>query len=476
MSPLKINVRDTAKSKFSNKSEALKISLTEKKYDQIYQTKQGGELLLGAKKKSKVTRRQLIVMARKAVQLAAKNKYRKIYFQLNDLQLSHLKSSEEELAELLAVNFEMANYQFFRYKKEPKEGFDSVREVEVLGEFNSLELKSIKKAFQKGSIIGQEVNQTRELANIPGGDMTPQLLLKEAQRMFAGSSAVKLKVLDKKQLQKIGAGGILSVAQGSTEEPKFIILEYQGGNKQDKPIVLAGKAVTFDTGGVNLKPSEGMGGMHMDMSGGAAVLGALAAAERLKIKRNIVALVPAVENMASGTSYRPGDIIKMLNGKTVEIGNTDAEGRIILADALTYAERYNPKLVVDVATLTGAAMVTFGYRATALFTSEGEKHHPQIQAWGEQSGDYVWPMPLWEEYVEEVKGVFADLSNTGKFQRWGGSNTAAAFLWQFAKKYPWIHLDIAPRMTSVEGEYLAKGAAGAPVRLLVKMLEEVDKL
>ncbi len=474
MTEIKVRVLKANQSKLSKDEQALEANLAEqKKHDIIYKTSQGSELRLGVKDKNKINRRQLVILARKVVQLAAKNKYQKVFLQLKDFQLEHLGIPAKDLVELLVVNFEMANYQFNRYKQKPKEGFDCIKEVEILGEVSSSELTALKKSAQKGSIIGQGVNQARELANIPGGDMTPQLLLKEAQSMFASSPDVKLKVLDKRQLKKIGAGGILSVAQGSMEEPKFLILEYQGGEKGESPIVLAGKAVTFDTGGLNLKPSEGMGGMHMDMSGGAAVLGALAAIEKLGIQRNVVALIPAVENMASGTSYRPGDIIKMLNGRTVEIGNTDAEGRIILADALTYAERYNPSLVVDVATLTGAAMVTFGYRATALFASDGQKYHSRVQEWGEQSGDYVWPMPLWEEYAEEVKGVFADLSNTGKFQRWGGSNTAAAFLWQFAKKYPWIHLDIAPRMISVEGEFLAKGAAGAPVRLLVKMIEEL---
>jgi leucyl aminopeptidase len=208
----------------------------------------------------------------------------------------------------------------------------------------------------------------------------------------------------------------------------------------------------------------------MDMSGGAAVIHALALAARLKLKKNIVGLVPAVENMPSGSSYRPGDVLKSMSGKTIEVLNTDAEGRIILADALTYAKRYNPRLVVDVATLTGAAVVALGERASALFTRD-PKLEAKFREWGELSGDFVWPLPLWEEYEQEIKGTFGDWANVGS-TRWGGAITAAVFLAQFAEGYPWVHLDIAPRMTALPDEYLSKGAAGAPVRLLIRMLEE----
>jgi len=212
-------------------------------------------------------------------------------------------------------------------------------------------------------------------------------------------------------------------------------------------VVLVGKGVTFDTGGINLKPSDFILGMNMDMSGGAAVIHALVAAARLKLKKNIVVLVPAVENMMSGASYRPGDIIRSMSGKTIEVLNTDAEGRIILADALHYAKRFTPSLVVDVATLTGAAMAALGERATALFT-EDEHLELQLRHLGEKSGDHVWPLPLWDEYDDEIKGTFGDVANLGR------------------------NLDIAPRMTTLSDEFLSKGSAGAPVRLLVKILEQ----
>lgn len=297
--------------------------------------------------------------------------------------------------------------------------------------------------------------------------MTPKLLA-EAAKNAAKGTKVNVKILGKKEMEVLKMGGVLGVAQGSEHEPQFIIMEYKMGGKE-APTVLVGKGVTFDTGGLNLKSSDHIYEMHMDMSGGAAVIHTIILAAKLGLKKNIIALVPAVENMPSGSSYRPGDILKSMSGKTIEVMDTDAEGRIILADALTYAEKYNPKLVVDVATLTGAAMVALGERASALFTKD-ERLEKTFRELGEESGEYVWPLPLWEEYEDDIRGTFGDWANLGK-TRYGGSITAATFLAQFAGKYPWVHLDIAPRMTSIEGEYLAKGAAGAPIRLLIKLLE-----
>ncbi|MEK7162365.1 MAG: M17 family metallopeptidase, partial [Patescibacteria group bacterium] len=262
----------------------------------------------------------------------------------------------------------------------------------------------------------------------------------------------------------------LGVSRGSDEPPRFIVMEYLKGPKKEKPVVLVGKGVTFDTGGLNLKPEQAIYEMHMDMSGGSAVIHAIRAAARLKLKKNIVGLVPAVENMPSGSSYHPGDVLRTMSGKTIEVLNTDAEGRIILADALTYAKKYEPRLVVDAATLTGAALAALGQRYTGLFTAD-KKLEERFRRLGEETGDRVWPLPLSAEYEEEIKGTFGDWANIGK-TKYGGATTAAVFLWQWAKGYPWVHLDIAPRMTTIEGEYLAKGAAGAPVRLLVRLLEE----
>lgn len=329
--------------------------------------------------------------------------------------------------------------------------------------------KDEQKSIKRGVLVADYVNFCRKLANTPGGEMTPALLAKEIQKAAQGSG-VKARVLGRRDMQRLKMGGVLGVAQGSVAEPKFIILEYSGGNKTDKPIVFVGKGITFDTGGLNLKPTSGIYEMHMDMSGGAAVASAVLLAAKLKLKKNVVALIPAAENMPSGSSYRPGDIIKTMSGKTIEVLNTDAEGRVVLSDALTYAERYNPALVVDVATLTGAAEVALGQRVSAVF-SKDDKITAKLQGLGDESGDYVWPLPLWEEYEADIKGTFGDWANDAK-NKFGGAITGAMFLYQFAKKYPWAHIDMAPRMTSIDGDYLAKGATGEPVRLLIKILEK----
>ncbi|MEK7173977.1 MAG: leucyl aminopeptidase family protein, partial [Patescibacteria group bacterium] len=368
----------------------------------------------------------------------------------------------------IAIHFELANFEFVKYKTPPSEGWKPVTDVLVAGRDTGY----IKTGIERGQIIAGEVNACRALSNTPGGDMTPRLLAEEA-RNAAKNVPVDVTVLGKNQMEQIGMGGVLGVARGSNEEPQFIILSYRGCREKEKPIVLVGKGVTFDTGGLNLKPSEAIYEMHMDMSGGAAVIHAVVLAAKLRLKKNVIGLVPAVENMPSGSSYHPGDVLKSLSGKTIEVLNTDAEGRIILADGITYAKRYNPKLVVDVATLTGAAMAALGQRCSAIFT-EDQKLERQIRALGEESGDYVWPLPLWDEYEEEIKGTFGDVANIGK-TRYGGAITAAKFLHSFAKELgcPWIHIDMAPRMTSIDGEYLAKGAAGVPVRLLLRILETI---
>lgn len=358
----------------------------------------------------------------------------------------------------------MANFEFVKYKTKPKGGWDMLTEVIVVGKDD----REVERAFKKGKTIGDGVNATRTLANTPGGDMTPSTLAESAIASAEGLP-ITVTVFDVAGMEELGMGAILGVGKGSPAVPKFIVMEYMCGPEDEKPVVLVGKGITFDSGGLNLKPSAHIYEMHMDMSGGAAVMHAIVLAAKLKLKKNIVALIPAAENMPSGSSYRPGDVLTSMSGKTIEIMNTDAEGRVVLADALTYAEKYKPRLVVDVATLTGAAMVALGSYASALFTSE-QKLEDLFRQLGEVSGDHVWPLPMWDEYESDIKGTFGDWANDGK-SRYGGAIQGAMFLAQFAKNYPWVHLDIAPRMTSAEGDNLAKGAAGEPVRLLVKLLE-----
>jgi leucyl aminopeptidase len=423
------------------------------------------EIRVGTGEREKMTRRKLMLLARRIVAAAKTKRIARLTLSFADFRFEHLGMADREIAETLATNFEMADFQFVRFRTKPKEGWPEVKEIVVLDG----DARSVREGFRRGRAIGEEVNGCRGLANMPGGDVTPKTLADEAKKVAKGTS-IKVKVLEEADMKKLKMGGVIGVGKGSDQKPKFIVMEYLQGAKGEKPIVLVGKGVTFDTGGINLKPSDAILGMNMDMSGGAAVIHALALAARLGLKKNVVGLVPAVENMPSGSSYRPGDVLRSMSGKTIEVLNTDAEGRIILADALTYAKRYDPRLVVDVATLTGAAVVALGERASALFTRDTDLE-AKFREWGEQTGDFVWPLPLWEEYEDEIKGTFGDWANTGK-TRWGGAITAAVFLAQFAENYPWVHLDIAPRMTALPDEYLAKGAAGASVRLLIKALEE----
>ncbi|MCR4328596.1 MAG: leucyl aminopeptidase [Patescibacteria group bacterium] len=427
-------------------------------------------LILGVCEKKKYNARRTILTARRAIVSARAERISHLTVALEDF--ASLRSIPEEVASRIATQFEVANFEFVAHRTAPKSGWGFVESISI---FISSKNSSLIRAVAEGKIIGEEINKTRLLSNTPGGDMTPSHLAGAAVQV-GKSCGIKVTVLKEKEIEELGMGGVLGVAKGSSEPPRFIVMEFSGGKKNESPTVLVGKGVTFDTGGLNLKPSNGIYEMHMDMSGGAATIHTIAAAARLKLKKNIVGLIPAVENMPSGSSYRPGDLLKSMSGKTIEVMNTDAEGRVILADALEYAKRYNPKIVIDIATLTGAAMVALGQRASAVFSNEENIHESLCEA-GERAGDYAWPLPLWEEYEADVKGTFGDFANSGK-SRYGGAIEGAVFLRQFIRNsdgsdaYPWAHLDIAPRMTSVEGEFLTKGAAGAPVALLLAFLRK----
>ena len=407
-----------------------------------------------------LTHRKAIRLMRRIIVLARKERVKKLIINLNDF--INTTSEKETLAELLATQLEIANFEYVEYKETPKSGWFFVEEAFVYSG------EDVQNALQRGKIIGEEINNARVLSNTPGGDMTPQRLAEAAVRV-GRASGFKVRVLDEGTMRRLKMGGILGVSQGSSEKPQFIIMEYLKGGRNEKPVVLVGKGVTFDTGGLNLKSSDGIYEMHMDMSGGAAVIHVISALARLKVKKNIVGLVPAAENMPSGSSYRPGDVLRTMSGKTIEVLNTDAEGRILLADALHYAQQYKPELVIDVATLTGAACVALGSRATALFATDSAVSK-KLEKAGEEVYDLVWPLPLWEEYEEDIKGTFGDVANTSTRKSPGSVSTSAAYLWQFIKGYNWVHLDIAPRMTTIESDNLARGASGASVALLTQFL------
>ena len=426
------------------------------------------EIVLRYGTPSEMTRRKLVTLVRNIVKSAKSSGEKRIILSLDDLYgrcSSRMVSDPTDLVSLVITNIEMANYEFVAYKSKPKDGWKFLEEVVFVGTVRFMD------GIGHGRLVGNGVNLMRDLGNTPAFVLTPRRLAFEAELASTGLP-VKFRALGVEEMQTLGMGGVLGVGVGSVNKPCFVIMEYMAGPPDEKPIVLVGKGVTFDTGGISIKPSEGMEEMKLDMLGGASVIAAIVTAARLGLKKNVVALVPAVENMPSGSAIRPGDVLTSLSGKTMEVLNTDAEGRLILADALAYAGKfYDPRLVVSVATLTGAACVALGTHASALFAAD-DAIAATMTLLAEESGDYVWRMPLWEEYDDEVKGAVGDVRNTGKSGRYGGAIAAAKFLEKASViTHPWAHIDMAPRMTSADGDHLAKGAAGDPVRLLVRLLE-----
>jgi len=323
---------------------------------------------------------------------------------------------------------------------------------------------AVKAGIQQGQGIAEGVTLARELGNRPANHCTPTDLATEARRLAKSSKLIKAEVLERPALEKLGMGSFLSVTNGSAQPPKFIVLRYQGAGASQAPIVLVGKGITFDTGGISLKPGAGMDEMKFDMGGAASVLGTFQSLALLAPKVNVVGLIPTCENMPSGTATKPGDVVTSMSGQTIEILNTDAEGRLILCDALTYAERFKPAVVVDIATLTGACVIALGHLHSGLFSKDDELADALLKA-GQSAQDTAWRMPLDDEYGEGLKSNFADLANVGG--REGGSITAAWFLSKFTKAYRWAHLDIAGTAWKSGG---AKGGTGRPVGLLTQFL------
>lgn len=431
-------------------------------------------VILGFGKQKEWNLRRHRLAARRVARLAHQHRWPSIVLPMQNVDAVVIGA--------LAENLILANYDFVAFRKAPKDGWPSLKTVTIVTKEQVT--KELSAALKKAVIMSEATNMIRDFANTPGGTMTPSLLAQEAQTV-AKKYGLRYTVFSKAQMEKIGMNAVLGVAKGSDEEPKFIMLEYNGGSlhpgasrhpssgrRGPIDIAFVGKGVTFDSGGLNLKPGNSMQEMHMDMAGGAATIGAIAAIAQLHLPINVVTVIPAVENMVSGSGFRPGDLLKSLSGKVIQIDNTDAEGRVILADALTYTlKEFKPKLTVDVATLTGAALVALGFEAAALFTKQDNLRTVGSEI-GEVSGDYVWPLPMWEEYAPMVKAQFGDVTNSGKI-RWGGAIEGAMFLAEFTDGKPWIHLDIAPTMSSAEGQHLAPGATGAGVRWMVELAERV---
>jgi leucyl aminopeptidase len=323
-----------------------------------------------------------------------------------------------------------------------------------------------KQAFQQGTAIGRGMNVTRRLGDLPGNICTPTLLAKEARNIARKNTKASIKVLEEKAMRELGMGALLSVAAGSEQPAKLIVVEYRGGKRSEQPQVLVGKGITFDSGGISLKPGPKMDEMKFDMCGAASVLGTLHAVLELNLPINVVAIIAASENMPSGNATKPGDVVTSMSGQTIEILNTDAEGRLVLCDALTYAARFKPAAVIDIATLTGACVVALGKQASGLFSNRDD-FAEELLAAGRIAGDRAWQMPLWDDYQKQLDSNFADIANIGGPS--GGAITAACFLARFTKDYRWAHLDIAG---TAWDEGAAKGATGRPVGLLMQYLLE----
>ncbi|RPI69493.1 MAG: leucyl aminopeptidase [Ignavibacteriae bacterium] len=373
------------------------------------------------------------------------------------------KFSADEVAMAISEGAILSQYAFDKYitKKNGSKLADT---------FTLICTSDVVKLARKGAQLAEDVAlgviEARNLANAPNNEIYPETLAKRAVAL-GKEHGFKVTVLNKKEITDLKMGGLLAVNQGSVRPPVFIIMEHHGGPKSQKPIVLVGKGITFDTGGISIKPAAGMSDMKGDMHGSATVIGTITAAAKLGLKRNIIGIVPSTENMPSGTAFVPGDIVTFMNGKTAEIDNTDAEGRLILADALSYAERYEPEAVIDLATLTGACVVALGNVTTGMMGTDTKTMH-RLKASGDRVHERVCELPLYEEYEELISSDVADIKNSGG--RGAGTITAGLFLKHFVN-YPWVHLDIAgTAMVNKASHYIPKGNTGVGVRLLIDAL------
>lgn len=430
---------------------------------------EGRFLAVGLGAKNDLSTETLRRAAARAGKRCAKYAARTAAFHLIDEQLLRrmLHLSFEEQVQAIVEGAALGLYRYDAYQEKKKE--------RVKGNLASIALVTseegfqgrLKSAIERAAIVAEAVELARNLSNAPANSLNAEALAKEAVERTK-KYGVKAVILRKPEIEAHRMGGLLAVNRGSRNEPRFIVLEYNLGRRKAPCIALVGKGVTFDSGGISIKPSANMAEMKMDMSGAAAVIGVMRAAARLKLPLRLVGLIPATDNMPSGSALCPGDIIRMSNGKTVEVEDTDAEGRLILADALVYAQRYKPDGIVDLATLTGAVVVALGFHVTGMMGT-GKDLMERLRRSGARTFERVCELPLYEEYEKQIRSEMADIKNLGG--RWGGAITAAMFLKHFIGGFPWVHLDIAgTAMLEEEGFYTIKGGSGVGVRLLVDML------
>ncbi len=362
----------------------------------------------------------------------------------------------------LAMKLEAATYQYRETKPSAKTRKTPLRSVRVLAGSSSAGLRD---ALEQGRAIADGQALTRRLGDLPPNRCTPEYLARQARVLARGDKRFKVTVLGPAELKKRRMGALLAVSQGSDIPPRMVVIEYRGASANARPpIALVGKGVTFDTGGISIKPSHAMDEMKYDMSGAGSVLGTLSACAQLNLPQRLIGVIPTVENMPGGHATRPGDVVTSASGQTVEILNTDAEGRLILCDALHHARRFKPRIILDIATLTGACVAALGHHASGVFSKHPELQQQLVEA-GEEAWDRVWPLPLWDDYQSELDSNFADIANIGS--RYAGATTAACFLSRFTGNVPWAHLDIAGTAWNTGKK---KGATGRPVPLLVSFL------
>jgi leucyl aminopeptidase len=387
---------------------------------------------------------------------------------ISEFSILFLSNIDEGLIEAICEGVGLSLYSFNRYKTNDSKNELMVNQATIL---INVDMPNIKSIVDRTSLMVEAVNFARDLSNLPPNDCSPSQLATIAVSV-ATEYGLKHRIIERYEMESMGLNGIVSVGKGSHFPPKLIILEYHGSTDDRKPYLLVGKGVTFDTGGISLKDSDKMDEMKFDKSGGCNIIAIMKAIASLKLPINVIGLIPSVENMPSSTSYRPGDIIKMYNGKTVEVLNTDAEGRLILADALAFGiSSFNPKAVIDLATLTGACIIALGTNVAAVI-GRNKKFIEELSNVSETTGEKLWELPLYEEFYEQIKSSVADIKNVGG--RPGGAITAAAFLSNFTNGLPWIHIDIAGTAWTQEGTYERgynpKGATGFGIRTLVKLL------
>ncbi len=418
-------------------------------------------LLLGLDKPNELDLRQYAESLAAAVKLLNSSNSTEAVCGLCDLEIAD--NSHYQIIRETILTAENALYEYTQTKSESKRNPRPLKRLTLFVQ-DGRQRRTASKALDHGRAIAQGVKLSKDLANLPGNICTPGYLADEARKLGRADAKLRVQILEEKQMEKLGMGALLSVSRGSRQPAKLIIMDYRGGKPGAKPVVLVGKGLTFDAGGISIKPSAAMDEMKYDMCGGASVIGTLKACSTMALPINLVGVVPCSENLPDGQANKPGDIVTSMSGQTIEILNTDAEGRLILCDALTYSERFKPAVVIDIATLTGACIVALGNQASGLMANN-DALAEEVLAAGRHSGDQAWQLPLWNEYQEQLKSNFADMANIGG--KGAGTITAACFLSRYTKKFRWAHLDIAGTAWRSGGE---KGATGRPVPLLSQFL------